>query len=83
LGQTVRPLTFDVLVSMERARLQSAHPSRCRRISRLSRRLFGVVIQDGDATTGRLRGEVITGTGIAPVRELRCCGFTATAIVTR
>ena len=58
---------FDVLVSVGRACLQWH---------------IGVVIQDGDGTTGRLRGGVITGTGITQC-EIGCCGFTATAIVTR
>jgi hypothetical protein len=32
-------------------------------------------------TVGVLRGDHISGTTVAPVREIQCCGFTATAIV--
>jgi parallel beta-helix repeat protein len=39
------------------------------------------VVADAVDTTGVLRGDIITGTSLAPVRELQCCGFTATAIV--
>ena len=46
---------------------------------RVFSRHIGVVIQDGDGTPGRLRGDVITGTGITQC-EIGCCGFTATAI---
>jgi hypothetical protein len=44
LKRTARPLVFDVLVSVGRACLQWH---------------IGVVIQDGDGTTGRLHGGVI------------------------
>ncbi|MFI8455645.1 right-handed parallel beta-helix repeat-containing protein [Kitasatospora sp. NPDC085464] len=39
------------------------------------------VIADSADTTATLRGDVISGTTDAPVRELQCCGFTATAVV--
>jgi parallel beta-helix repeat protein len=39
------------------------------------------VIADAVDTTGVLRGDSISGTTVAPVREIECCGFTATAIV--
>jgi len=41
---------------------------------------IGVVADFAD-TVGVLRGDHITGTTVAPVREIECCGFTATAIV--
>jgi len=40
------------------------------------------VVADSVDTTGVLRGDEITGTSLAPVRELDCCGYTATAVVT-
>jgi hypothetical protein len=40
------------------------------------------VVADFVDTTGVLRGDRITGPTVAPVREIECCGFTATAIVT-
>jgi parallel beta-helix repeat protein len=39
------------------------------------------VVADAVDTVGLLRGDHIAGTTIAPVREIECCGFTATAIV--
>jgi parallel beta-helix repeat protein len=39
------------------------------------------VVADAVDTTGVLRGDEISGTTVAPVREIECCGFTATAIV--
>ena len=39
------------------------------------------VIADTDDTTALLHGDHITATTIAPIRELQCCGYTATAIV--
>jgi len=39
------------------------------------------VVADFVDTVGVLRGDHITGTTVAPVREIQCCGFTATAIV--
>ncbi|MGB0092041.1 MAG: right-handed parallel beta-helix repeat-containing protein [Solirubrobacteraceae bacterium] len=39
------------------------------------------VVADAVDTTGLLRGDRITGTSAAPIREIECCGFTATAIV--
>lgn len=39
------------------------------------------VVADAVDTVGVLRGDHITGTTVAPVREIQCCGFTATAIV--
>jgi parallel beta-helix repeat protein len=42
---------------------------------------IGVVAATED-TVGALRGDHITGTSVAPVREIECCGFNATAIVT-
>jgi parallel beta-helix repeat protein len=39
------------------------------------------VVAGGADTTGVLRGDNISGTTVAPVREIECCGFTATAIV--
>jgi parallel beta-helix repeat protein len=39
------------------------------------------VVAGGADTVGVLRGDHITGTTVAPVREIQCCGFTATAIV--
>lgn len=39
------------------------------------------VVAGGADTTGVLRGDQINGTTVAPVREIQCCGFTATAIV--
>jgi parallel beta-helix repeat protein len=41
---------------------------------------IGVVADFAD-TVGVLKGDQITGTTLAPVREIQCCGFTATAIV--
>jgi parallel beta-helix repeat protein len=39
------------------------------------------VIADAVDTGGVLRGDHISGTTVAPVREIQCCGFTALAIV--
>jgi parallel beta-helix repeat protein len=39
------------------------------------------VIADAVDTLGVLRGDSITGTTVAPVREIDCCGFTATAVI--
>jgi parallel beta-helix repeat protein len=39
------------------------------------------VVADAVDTVGVLRGDTISGTTVAPVREIQCCGFTATAIV--
>ena len=39
------------------------------------------VVADFVDTVGVLRGDHITGSTVAPVREIQCCGFTATAIV--
>jgi len=39
------------------------------------------VIADAADTVGVLRGDSITGATLAPVREIECCGFAATAIV--
>jgi parallel beta-helix repeat protein len=39
------------------------------------------VVADAVDTVGVLRGDSITGTTVAPVREIDCCGFTATAII--
>jgi parallel beta-helix repeat protein len=39
------------------------------------------VVADSVDTTGWLRGDHITGTSVALVRELECCEFTATANV--
>ncbi|MER6075893.1 right-handed parallel beta-helix repeat-containing protein [Streptomyces sp. NPDC001817] len=39
------------------------------------------VIADSVDTTAILHGDRITGTTVAPVREIQCCGFTATAVV--
>jgi parallel beta-helix repeat protein len=80
-----------------------ASPSCCR-ISHnelVDNRYFGIVVQDGDASTieNRIRGgetgiavvadavdatgtsehDRITGTTVAPIREIECCGYTATA----
>jgi parallel beta-helix repeat protein len=41
---------------------------------------IGVVAGRAD-TVGVLLGDHITGTAVAPVREIECCGFTATALV--
>ena len=41
------------------------------------------VVADALDTTGVLRGDHISGTSVAPVREIECCGFNATAIVKR
>jgi parallel beta-helix repeat protein len=41
------------------------------------------VVADAVDTTGVLRGDQINGTTIAPVGEIECCGFTATAVVKR
>jgi parallel beta-helix repeat protein len=41
---------------------------------------IGVVAGAAD-TVGVLRGDKITNTSVAPVKEIECCGFTATAIV--
>jgi hypothetical protein len=38
-------------------------------------------VADAVATTGWLRGDQITGTSVAPVRALECCGYNATASV--
>ncbi|MEV7546396.1 right-handed parallel beta-helix repeat-containing protein [Streptomyces sp. NPDC089915] len=39
------------------------------------------VIADSADTTGTLRGDRISGTTVAPVRETECCGYKATAVV--
>jgi parallel beta-helix repeat protein len=39
------------------------------------------VVAGGADTVGVLRGDHISGTTVASVREIECCGFTATAIV--
>lgn len=39
------------------------------------------VIADAVDVTAVLRGDRISGTSVAPIREIDCCGFTATAIV--
>jgi parallel beta-helix repeat protein len=39
------------------------------------------VVADFIDTVGVLKGDKITGTTVAPVQEIECCGFTATAIV--
>jgi parallel beta-helix repeat protein len=39
------------------------------------------VVAGGADTTGVIRGDRISGTTVAPVREIACCGFTATAVV--
>jgi parallel beta-helix repeat protein len=39
------------------------------------------VAADAVDTVGVLRGDSISGTTVAPVREIECCGFNATAIV--
>jgi len=39
------------------------------------------VIADAVDTVGVLRGDSITATTVAPVREIDCCGYTATGIV--
>jgi hypothetical protein len=39
------------------------------------------VVADTVDTVGTLRHEEITGTSVAPVQEISCCGFKATAIV--
>jgi len=39
------------------------------------------VVADGADTVGMLHGDKIKNTSIAPVNEIACCGFTATAIV--
>jgi parallel beta-helix repeat protein len=39
------------------------------------------VIADAVDTTGVLRGDHISGTTVAPVQEIECCGYIATAIV--
>ena len=39
------------------------------------------VVADFVDTTAVLRGDHIRGTTLAPVREIQCCGYTATAIV--
>ena len=41
---------------------------------------IGVVARSVN-TVGVLRGDLISGTTVAPVREIDCCGFTATAII--
>jgi hypothetical protein len=41
------------------------------------------VVADFIDTTAVLTGDRITGTSVAPVKELDCCGVTATAIVRR
>lgn len=42
----------------------------------------GIGVVAGAANTvGVLRGDHIAGTTVAPVREIQCCGFSATAIV--
>jgi parallel beta-helix repeat protein len=42
----------------------------------------GIAVVAGEAdTTGVIRGDRISGTTVAPVREIACCGFTATAVV--
>jgi len=37
------------------------------------------VVADFVDTVGTLRGDQISGTSVAPIRELECCGFNATA----
>jgi len=39
------------------------------------------VVADAVDTAAVSRGDRIAGTTVAPVREIECCGFTATAIV--
>jgi parallel beta-helix repeat protein len=39
------------------------------------------VIADAVDTVGVLRGDSITGATVAPVRQIDCCGFNATAII--
>jgi parallel beta-helix repeat protein len=39
------------------------------------------VVAGGADTTGVLRGDDISGTTVAHVQEIECCGFTATAVV--
>jgi parallel beta-helix repeat protein len=39
------------------------------------------VVADAQDTVGVLRGDRIRQTSVAPVKEIACCGFTATAIV--
>ena len=52
------------------------------RDNRISGGQVGIgVAADAVDTVGVLRGDSITGTTVAPVREIECCGFTATAIV--
>jgi parallel beta-helix repeat protein len=44
--------------------------------------LIGIgVVADAVDTVGVLRGNTITNTSVASVKEIACCGFTATAIV--
>jgi parallel beta-helix repeat protein len=52
------------------------------RENRISGGQVGIgVVAGGADTVGVLRGDRIGGTTLAPVREIECCGFTATAIV--
>ena len=52
------------------------------RDNRISGGQVGIgVVADAVDTVGVLRGDSITGTTVAPVREIDCCGFTATAII--
>ncbi len=39
------------------------------------------VVASGENTVGVLQGDQIRRTSVAPVREIECCGFTATAVV--
>ena len=39
------------------------------------------IVADAVDTIGVLRGDHISGTSVAPVREVECCGFNASAIV--
>lgn len=39
------------------------------------------VVADAVDTAGVLHDDLITGAILAPVREVDCCGYTATAIV--
>ena len=48
----------------------------------ISRGQIGIVVAaDSVDTVGVLRGDKISGTSVAPVREFACCGFKATAII--
>jgi parallel beta-helix repeat protein len=39
------------------------------------------VVADAEVTSALLRGDRIRATTVAPVREIECCGYTATAVV--